>query len=267
MNGARLTTEDELEIVAAYRAGETIEAMGRRMYKVSATRISRILKAHGVVIENRRPKPRRLSPEQEQELLRRYNDGETLNALAAAFGYKRGGVVYVLSKLGAAKRPHGGQTRVFTDDEIALMRQRASEGWSQERIATHLNSNQITISRVMAKHDISPGWGGKPAGKRNGRWKGGRVRMNGGYWAIKLSKDSPFQVMANHAGYVMEHRLIMAQALGRSLISYETVHHIDGNRENNALENLQLRIGRHGTGKVLCCANCGSHNIVPCELA
>lgn len=37
-----------------------------------------------------------------------------------------------------------------------------------------------------------------------------------------------------------EHRLLMEQYLGRVLRPNEVVHHIDGNRSNNALANLQL---------------------------
>ena len=37
-----------------------------------------------------------------------------------------------------------------------------------------------------------------------------------------------------------EHRIIMEQALGRSLNSDEVVHHKDGNRRNNDLNNLEV---------------------------
>jgi hypothetical protein len=59
----------------------------------------------------------------------------------------------------------------------------------------------------------------------------------------------------------MEHRLVMARAIGRPLDSHETVHHIDGNRTSNALSNLQLRVGRHGKGVALRCRQCGSSDI------
>jgi predicted transglutaminase-like protease len=39
---------------------------------------------------------------------------------------------------------------------------------------------------------------------------------------------------------VREHRWIMEQVVGRDLTSDENVHHIDGNRSNNTLENLEL---------------------------
>ena len=39
---------------------------------------------------------------------------------------------------------------------------------------------------------------------------------------------------------VKEHRFIMAGILGRSLHPWEDVHHLDGNKSNNAIENLLL---------------------------
>ena len=46
-----------------------------------------------------------------------------------------------------------------------------------------------------------------------------------------------------------EHRFVMEQHLGRKLTADETVHHVDGDRANNALDNLELFSSRHGPGQ------------------
>jgi len=45
--------------------------------------------------------------------------------------------------------------------------------------------------------------------------------------------------------YVLEHRLVMEKHLGRYLEPHEHVHHIDGNRANNTLKNLELWTTAH----------------------
>lgn len=44
----------------------------------------------------------------------------------------------------------------------------------------------------------------------------------------------------NKKGNVKQHRRIMEEYLGRALTSDEVVHHINGNKEDNRIENLQL---------------------------
>ena len=41
-------------------------------------------------------------------------------------------------------------------------------------------------------------------------------------------------------GYVLAHRVIVENAIGRLLTKDEVVHHIDGNGLNNDLENLEI---------------------------
>jgi len=76
-------------------------------------------------------------------------------------------------------------------------------------------------------------------GAGNPRWKGGRRKRKDGYIAILVPDDYPYPEMVDRH-YVLEHRHVMAQALGRAIVLPEIVHHIDGDRTNNALSNLKL---------------------------
>src|SRR3990167_4772291 len=70
-----------------------------------------------------------------------------------------------------------------------------------------------------------------PPFRRN--WKGGRIVTTQGYIAIWL----PAYPTSNKR-YVLEHRYLMEQRLKRSLNRNEHVHHINGNKQDNRIENL-----------------------------
>ena len=71
-------------------------------------------------------------------------------------------------------------------------------------------------------------------------WKGGRMQKSDGYIDIHLSRSDPLYPMARIDGYIREHRLVMARHLGRCLLPWEIVHHINGIRDDNRIENLEL---------------------------
>lgn len=73
------------------------------------------------------------------------------------------------------------------------------------------------------------------------RWKGGRRKEYYGYVIILLRPDNPYYSMGDKTfHYVKEHRLVMAKYLGRCLESWEVIHHKNGIKDDNRIENLEL---------------------------
>lgn len=66
-------------------------------------------------------------------------------------------------------------------------------------------------------------------------WKG-YTKSSGGYVLIYL----PGHPRTNKSGYIMEHRVVMEEHLGRPLERHENVHHRNGIRDDNRFENLEL---------------------------
>ncbi len=74
-------------------------------------------------------------------------------------------------------------------------------------------------------------------------WKGGRRLDYEGYVILTIGADNPFVSMAKRGSgsYVIkEHRLVMAQYLSRLLEPWEVVHHRNGDKGDNHIENLEL---------------------------
>ena len=75
-------------------------------------------------------------------------------------------------------------------------------------------------------------------------WKGGRYQTGKGYIMI-YGPDHPSHTSK---GYVAEHRLVVEKEIGRLLLRTEYVHHLNGIRDDNRPENLELWQRKDPTG-------------------
>lgn len=117
---------------------------------------------------------------------------------------------------------------------------------------------QIRIKKGFVKVKVCKTCVGKRLrGSNSPNWGGGKYKERTGYVIVYLSPDDFYYPMATrsrgrhnshrYGGYVQEHRLVMAKHLGRCLQSWELVHHKNGVKDDNHIENLELQasIGEH----------------------
>jgi transposase-like protein len=208
---------------------------------------------------------RTITPELEQKIVSRYVESGRAGAVAKEFGINRKTVTIVVRRNGEqvlAQQIASGRRPIDTTPLHPQILELRKQGMSQQQIGREVGISQAVVGRALKKM-------GLPtvevrSGRNHPSYKGGRIVTDQGYVMVLAGKaDEIATAMANRSGYVPEHRLTMASAIGRPLLPDETVHHMDGDRANNTFGNLQLRQGKHGAGVVMVCCDCGSHNVRP----
>ena len=111
--------------------------------------------------------------------------------------------------------------------EVSRQKVRAAKlAYNPMKGKKHTPETRAKISAVSAK---------QPRGDKSHAWRGGRTTDTSGY-AWVFAPDHPYVINR----YVLEHRLVMEQVLGRYLTPDEVVHHKNGDITDNRPENLQV---------------------------
>lgn len=204
---------------------------------------------------------RKLTDELGMEMRAAYEAGSTLKDLASKYQVTPMTVRAELQRAGCILRRRGGTLREWTEVERRQIHDAYAAGENISRIARRHSTGPGVIRRTLLELGVDAVC--RQRGPNAGNWKGGRTRDGAGYWRVKLDPADPLYSMAaqDGKGYVLEHRLVLARSLARPLLRAETVHHINGDRGDNRIENLQLRQGAHGRGISMRCRGCGSHDV------
>lgn len=136
-------------------------------------------------------------------------------------------------------RPHG---RVVWVACPVCERQR----WVEARVTGKAKIENQRCRSCRTKRLWQTGiWDRNLVGTRNHNWKGGRQVDRQGYIRVLIYPDDPWYSMGIKRGdvqtrWILEHRLVMAQSLNRPLLKTEHVHHKNGDKADNRIENLEL---------------------------
>jgi hypothetical protein len=236
-----------------YRGGESVKRLAAR-YRCRTAVISDVLAARDEPLHP----GAKLHPEvrgNDRDIADAYRAGASLRSLAKRYGCSPPTIRNALMREGIDSRR--GRPAFWTDERLAWLIEQHSAGRSQSDLARELGITQTSISVRFRAVGIYA----RRGREHHGTWKGGRIEIAGGYVGVLATEDDLPYGTPNASGYILEHRLVMGRALGRRLARTETVHHINGDRADNRLENLQLRQGAHGKGAAHRCRSCGSTDI------
>lgn len=117
--------------------------------------------------------------------------------------------------------------RVLLADLDDVVRQMCQDGMTVSQISESLDFSQVAINAFCKANGINT----------VNNYHVGHATTHNGYKLVKAPEGHPG---ADAKGYVREHRLVMEAHVGRYLAPGEVVHHIDHDKMNNAIENLQL---------------------------
>ena len=158
---------------------------------------------------------------------------------------------------GHLRHPRGTRHHNFRDltgkryGKLSVIRLGKPNRWGQSQWEVVCDCGRTkTVGGNSLKRGLtkSCGCGMVKRGAENPRWKGG-VKVYNGYRFIYVSEPSKIRVGAMNV-YLPEHAVVMSTHLGRPLLRGETVHHKNGNRQDNRIENLDLMpVNRHPAGQ------------------
>lgn len=270
-NIKKYNVELELEIVDFYRKGDNRNNLAKK-YGCSFDTITDILRRHGVEIRIVRASPpgrKQLKSQEEQvEMLKLYiNDNLTLKQIADKYNCS----VKLVTK--AIKKQEGNIKSVGRKSNPTIIRPKGKRGYrlsdDEKKQILSLWKTYTNIPDISKQMNIPL----KPIRTflqtfPDKNWlREAKYKHPDGYIHTRVAPNDPFNPNPGEVTIMGEHRYIISKHLGRLLYKNESVHHINGIRDDNRIENLQIRQGQHGSGQICQCNQCGSFDIKTVELS
>jgi hypothetical protein len=127
------------------------------------------------------------------------------------------------------RKPKGGRANVFCSRTCLRERRR------QVGKKNHADGK---MPRVPMSIEARKASSARMTGAGCPKFNGYRTKNSAGY--ILVRPPDGYNGPINKRGYIREHRLVMEQYLGRLLTGKEVVHHKNGIKDDNRIENLEL---------------------------
>lgn len=157
---------------------------------------------------------------QNREVLKaKYDELQSMKKVAEYFGVSKRLIMNYMNKFNLPRKP----MRLPINMDMAV--EYHKNGYSTKEIARMLCVSQPTARKRLQE-----------LGYDTDHYHKGYLQKESGYILV-YAPDHP---RADNKGYVPEHTIVAESELGRRLADNEVVHHINGNKADNAPGNLQV---------------------------
>lgn len=157
--------------------------------------------------------------------------------------------------------------RTYTDLEIKEICEMYISGIGSNKIASKYHISSKTIIKILREQNIQIRNKGRQLGSTFQRSQGSenesetkrkqgsgitKMKATGGGYYIYIKSPNHPSVIGKQRPYVAEHRLVMEAHIGRYLLKNEQVHHRNGIKHDNRIENLEIVTHTDHRGHVTC---------------
>jgi transposase-like protein len=173
--------------------------------------------------------PRRFTEKKEKEIVKFYLQNKA-KTTCSKFNITQGVLLHIRNraKVGTLNKflPQSEKQKVvmrYTDDKQSM-----------HKIAQEFGVSHATVYNILKTNNI------KRRTISEASYKGARHIGKSGYVLISMPNEYKHFCLRKGTYAVLEHQFIMMKHLNRKLHKHENIHHINGNRADNRLENLEL---------------------------